>query len=1655
MRINRRSKTQSQRSGKRRFAGRQRFARSLEPLERRELLAADGVAAPWHNAANPRDVNHDNRVSPIDAMLVINELILNGVHTVPTAGVTPQAATGKVNSNGKLSYLDVNGDNIISPIDAARVINLLAVDKLVRITTIPTDLAGNPITQIPAGSDFLLQSIVEDIRVPEVTGGGLFSAYLNVSYDSGLATIPQPATFSFDPFFSILHTYDASLPGQIVGAGASATTFPGPGNDPQDLWTVLVHAEAGGVVNFTPSFDTIPGHDVVLYGEFDAITEPQIDFVGAALTITENPTISVAPVSANEGNAAATAFVFTVTLSNSFNQTITVQYNTATPGGGSVATAGVDYTATSGTVTFTPGQTQQIVTVLVNGDLTVEPNENFNFVLSNPTNATLGTSSVTGTIVNDDVLSSLVIGDVTVMNVTSGTTNAVFTVSLSPAATSDVTVQFTTANGTALAGTDYTGTSGTLTFNPGITTRTITVSIIGDPLPDETEAFLVNLTNPSANALLADGQATGTIQPAVPIPNLAFSAVSATEGNSSTKDFVFTATLSSPASQQILVAFATADGTPPNAATVANNDYLATSGTITFAPGQSVALITVVVVGDATEEPSETFRVNLTPISGTLGTVQNQAIGTIQNDDGPASISINDVTVIGGADGTDAVFTVTLSSAVTAQSTVSYATSDGSAAANEDYLTQTGILTFAPGGPLTRTITVPVLGSALPGPDETFFVNLSSPTGALVVDDSQGVGTIVRQGLTIGGASVVEGNSGPTNALFTVNLSESQDTQVTVAFATSNGTATTAGGDYAATSGTLTFAPNETQKIVTVAVSGDTTQEANETFFVNLSNASGATIFSAQGTGTILNDDGQKVAFIARLADSSGNLLGEDVTLDVGDEFQLKVFVQDVQSDPNGIVTAFLDAVYDSNLVMVNGPIVFSPFYSNVPSGSTATPGLIDEVGALGDLSPPANPGAEQLLFTIDLKTLDVGLAQFTLNPADLPGHDVLEYTSSDPIPPAAINFVGTSINIGTNVFTVSSVQQTEGTGGTTDFVFTITRFLPSGTEASIVYSTSNGTANAGADYVTQTGTLTFAPGDTAKLITITVNGDTTDETDETFFVNLSDPVGAVASASPGVGTILDDDGPVSISVANASGSEDNSVPFTVSLSAVSGKTVTVVFTTADPLSPPTATAGVDYQPTSGTLTFAPGVTQQVVNVAALPDLVIDENENFRLLLSAPTNATLSGASAVGTIIDVPPATIAGFVYADLNDNGVKEGNEVGIENVTVHALRNGVVVQTAITNSSGEYRLVGLQPGTYSVHEVQPGFFIDGRDTRFGVLSATNDHFDGITLAPSGLAGGYNFGEIGLRAEFVPIFFNRRAFFALAVLQGHYGPATSTSNLDLRNGDAWISIDGGWQGPRTVEALFNATQGWATMTLYNNSLQQIAVSSATADGAKMSYSGTSGETYFLKVSGTNSNVTLHVTDTISVNNVSLFEGTGGTTNMVFTVSLSTPRSQEVTVSFATADGTATAGEGDYVAQSGTLSFAPGETTKLVTVAVNGDSLNEADETLSLVLSSPTNIVLGVPAGLGTIRNDDGLNFNGFIPFANGANATIPPAPAAAPAAAPVAATAAAAPTASPSVVMLADSPAGGSVATAPSSAIATDVALEEDEDWVTELQLA
>jgi protocatechuate 3,4-dioxygenase beta subunit len=381
--------------------------------------------------------------------------------------------------------------------------------------------------------------------------------------------------------------------------------------------------------------------------------------------------------------------------------------------------------------------------------------------------------------VSDTGSTTFNLNSVTVPNVIIGDATAVegnklvFDVGLSLAGGSDVVLDLTTIDNSAIGITDYEdrnfeysldggtvwitagGSNGTqVTIPAGSTGIKVRLDSNQDPNYEPNETFTLAVNSVIAGAVgNTSDTGLGTITNDDALPAISISDVTLLEGNilGKEKQYTFTVSLSNPSGLPVTVNYATANDT----ATLANNDYISGNGTVTFEPGETTKSITVNDVGDITAEPNETFFVNLTsPTNATIS--DTQGVGTIVNDDTVAIFSIDDVTKLEGNSSTTIyTFTVTRSGFTTFPASVQYQTANGTATSGSDYAAiTTGTLNFG-AGVTTQTITVNVTGDTPPEIDETFFVNLSNPLGALValgpllpsggaISDGQGIGTILN-----------------------------------------------------------------------------------------------------------------------------------------------------------------------------------------------------------------------------------------------------------------------------------------------------------------------------------------------------------------------------------------------------------------------------------------------------------------------------------------------------------------------------------------------------------------------------------------------------------------------------------------------------------------------------------------------------------------------------------------------------------------------------------------------------------------------------------------------------------------------------------------------------------------------------------------------
>ncbi|HEU4346355.1 MAG TPA: Calx-beta domain-containing protein [Actinoplanes sp.] len=366
----------------------------------------------------------------------------------------------------------------------------------------------------------------------------------------------------------------------------------------------------------------------------------------------EQPTITIDPDNATEGSALA----FDVELSGPVEKEVTATYNTADGPGSDLdateaadhgtATAGTDYTAvTNGTVKFTSGDVAETISVNTRTDLTDEADpEDLHVTLSSPSIVKLGDAAVaTGSINDDDLAPAVTLSPApTAFNEgNAGKTTKTYTVKLERASGQKVTVDYETVDGSAIDGEDYASAAGTLTFNPGETTKSITVDVVGDTMYEGNETFQIDMSSTSADASAAPY--TVTINDDDNQPTLSISPMSMPEGNTGSVA-VIPVKLSNPADTDIEIDVTATDGTAGLAAANAApgvSDYWAPNGTTVVPAGQTTGYVYFLVNGDDVYEGNEQMTVEVEPDAGSVATGDAEtATLTITNDDAAPALNV-------------------------------------------------------------------------------------------------------------------------------------------------------------------------------------------------------------------------------------------------------------------------------------------------------------------------------------------------------------------------------------------------------------------------------------------------------------------------------------------------------------------------------------------------------------------------------------------------------------------------------------------------------------------------------------------------------------------------------------------------------------------------------------------------------------------------------------------------------------------------------------------------------------------------------------------------------------------------------------------------------------------------------------------------------
>ena len=1401
-----------------------------------------------------------------------------------------------------------------------------------------------------------------------------------------IGTLAGTATKDTDYTLTITPTDDSVVEGDeiIMVPGTTLASITIPANTASGSETLTITPTDDQIVEGDETI-TIPGTTTVTGLSVTSATVTLTDDDGTTSTPTDDKDsadLSITGPSANvaEGSDAT----FTVTLSAGVASQVQVAWT---------ATGNTDdYSPDSGTVTFAAGSAAgatQTITITATDDALSETAESFTVTLGTITTTlpsaqvTLksGASSATATIAASDPITVSISGP---SNVDEGDATTAYTVSLSPSGvkpTADLTVSYGTSDGTATAGTDYTAASGTLTFtNAAAGSQTFTVSTTEDTSDESDETFTVTISSPSGGGgttSLGTSTVTTTITDDDSLSGITLSASPSSLGEDDAATTVtVTATLSGGGTrtEATVVTIGTLSGTATK-----DTDYTATtlaSITIPANATSGTGTLTITPTDDAIVEGDETITIpgtttvsGLTVSSATITlTDDNKTTTTPTDDKDSAELSISGP-ASNVTEGSDATFTVTLSAAVSKEVTVAWSATGNTT----DYSPTSGTVTFAAGSAAgaTEDIEIAVTDDDLSETAESFTVTLGTVGGDLssqvtVKSSANSATATISESdpitISISGPSNVD--EGDTTTAYTVSLSPSGVTptaDLTVSYATSDGTAT-AGTDYTAASGTLTFTQvDHADKTFTVSTEEDTFDESDETFTVTISSPSGGggpapKLGTAKVVTTTIDDDDDAISGITLTV--SPTSVGED---DAKTEFIVTASLGGSTTRPSDtVVTLTLGGTAGSSDYTVNtslGSIT-------IPANSTSASGTLE----LTPTDDAIVEGDETIVIsgTTTVTGLTVSSATITLT-----DDDKSTTTPTDDKDSADLSITGPASNVA------------EGS----DATFTVTLSAEVSKEVTVAWSAGGNTT----DYSPTSGTVTFAAGSAAGAtedIEIAVTDDDLSETAESFTVtlgtvggDLSSQVTVKSSANSATATIAESD-PITISISGPSNVDegDATTAYTVLLSPA-GVTPTADLTVSYATSDGTATAGTDYTAKSGTLTFTQADhADKTFTVSTEEDTFDESDETFTVTISSPSGGggptpTIGTASVVTTTIDDDDAAISGITLS-VNPSSVGEddakteftvtaslggtttrpsdtevtltlGGTAGSSDYTVNTSLASITIPANATSATGTLELT---PTDDTVVEGDETIIISGTTTvSLSVSDATitltdddkststpTDDKDSAELIISGPSANVSEGSDATFTVTLSAEVSKEVTVA-------WSAAGNTTDYSPTSGTVTFAAGSAAEATEDIE-----------IAVTDDDLSETAESFTVTLGT---VGGDLSSQVTVKGSANSATATISESDpiTISISGPSNVDEGDATSN--YTVSLSpsgvTPTA-DLTVSYATSDGTATAGS-DYTAVSGTLTFtnaAAGSQT--FTVSTEEDTFDESDETFTVTISSPS-----------------------------------------------------------------------------------------------------
>lgn len=999
--------------------------------------------------------------------------------------------------------------------------------------------------------------------------------------------------------------------GRILVGGAFAT-FAGYNR------SRLVRLEGGGAVDPTMNIGTgadnlvaalaVQGDGRVLVGgaftSFNGVGQNRFTRLHGGRNIGEGRFKFASPVfSVSE---AATNATITILRTGGTSNNVFVDYSVVA---GGTALPVADYLPVGGSLFFGEGETLRTFVVPVVDDTAVRPDRTVLLALSNATGRASLDLPPTALLRITENDAQLAFASAT-FSVGEGVGSAAVTVVRLGGTNEPVTVDFLTAGGTATPGVDYTNVSGTLQFAAGVTNQAFNLPVVEDAFAEGGETVALFLTNAGPVGIGSLGVLSNATLTIVDndfgVGVLGFSATNFSAFESAAFATI-TVSRTNGSSGAVSVNFTTVDGVGNATAGV---DYASTNGVLTLGDGETSKSFNVTLTNDAAVEVNETVALLLFNPTGGAGLGLTNALLTIVDEDafGSFQFSTNSYTAV-ESNGVVGVSVDRVGGIIGAVS-VTLISAGGTALEGADYTPVSQVLSFAP-GQTTTNINVVLVTDQVVEPLETIGLVLSNAQGGALL------GTLTNATISITDddmqfsftATNFNVFEDATNAVISVLRYGVTNFTGSVDYATADGSAFHR-TNYLGVTNTLFFLPGVTNTNFTVAILDNQVVEPNRLLNLSLSNATNAGLTNNASVGTnasatlTIVDNDNTFSFSATdyvVSESATNL---NVTIvRVGQNAGIvSVLCATTSLGIPGAATAGAD--YQARSEFVN----FAPGQSNAVFAVTHVP----------DLLPEGNEFYGLVLST----TLPVGAAQ-------------LGATNT-----ATVTIVDDDIGIG---FDAAAYTVGEAAGAAT---ITVLRAGVTNVSVSVAFTTTNGTATNGFDYVATNAILTFAAGVTARTFTVPVINDAAAEPPETVGLLLFNPTGGalLTALSNAVLTIVDNVGSIGFTATNflVGESATNGVVVVSRTGGSSGAVTVQFFTTAG-----TATTGLDYADVGNTLTWTNGETgAKVYLVPVFNDQLIESTETItNRLANASGGASLGVSTATLSIVDNDGAGGVDFAF--------------------------------------------------------------------------------------------------------------------------------------------------------------------------------------------------------------------------------------------------------------------------------------------------------------------------------------------------------------------------------------------------------------------------